>query len=119
MYIAVVGSRTIKDYDFIKFNLDNLLRPFQEQEVAFVSGGAKGVDQLAERYAKENSYLTKIFLPDWDKYGKSAGPIRNQLIIEQADIVIAFWDGVSRGTWDSVTKAIKLKKFIHIIIPAA
>lgn len=57
-----------------------------------------GADKLAEKYAKHYDIPTKIFLPDWNQFGKSAWYIRNKLIVENADIVIAFYDGASKGT---------------------
>ena len=93
MKYAIVGSRTFNDYQFLKDTLD------QYDDInLIVSGGAYGADKLAERYAKEHGIDTKIFIPEWSKYGKSAGYKRNRLIIGYSDIVIAFWDGVSKGT---------------------
>ena len=80
-----------------------------------ISGGADGADSLAERYAKEQSIPTKIFLPDWKKYCKSAGMIRNTDIINEADVVVAFWDKSSNGTKDSIDKANKLGKKLILI----
>ena len=80
-----------------------------------VSGGAKGADSLGEEYANANNIPTKIFLPDWDKYGKSAGMLRNSDIINEAEIVVAFWDGESKGCKDAIAKANKLNKKVLII----
>ena len=60
-----------------------------------VSGGAFGADALAEHYAKWKRLKYKIHRPDWKKYGKLAGFIRNKLIINDCDILVAFWDGTS------------------------
>ena len=80
-----------------------------------VSGGAFGADKLAERYAKEKEIETLIFLPDWKKYGKTAGFVRNTHIINNADLVVAFWDEQSKGCEDSLKKAEKLNKKVLII----
>ena len=82
-----------------------------------VSGGARGPDTLGVLWARDNGIEIKEFLPDWDKYGKSAGFIRNTQIVEAADLVIAFWDGVSRGTKDSIDKAEKMGKRVAVIQP--
>lgn len=74
-YCLVAGSRTITDYNYIKETLDYFLQ--NKTEITIVSGGARGVDSLAERYAKERNYGLKIFPADWDRYGKQAGYIRN------------------------------------------
>lgn len=55
------------------------------------------------------------YLPDWDKYGKSAGFKRNTTIVEACDTLLAFWDGKSRGTQDSIAKAEKLGKLTIVI----
>lgn len=76
---------------------------FQITEV--ISGGAIGVDAFARRWARENSVRYTEFLPDWNKYGKSAGFKRNVLIVNAAEQLIAVWDGFSRGTHHSVELA--------------
>jgi hypothetical protein len=80
-----------------------------------VSGGAIGADSLAEDWGKQHDIPTLIFKPDWIKYGRSAGIIRNKDIIANADIVLAFWDGVSRGTKNSIDTAKSLGKPLQII----
>jgi hypothetical protein len=80
-----------------------------------VSGGANGADSLGEKYANENKIEKDIYYPDWAKHGKAAGFIRNKLIIENADMVIAFWDQKSRGTRNSIGIAHELKKNTYII----
>ena len=80
-----------------------------------VSGGAKGADSLSERYAKENNIPTEIYLAQWDLFGKKAGFLRNTTIIENSELVVAFWDSRSKGTRDSIGKANKLKKNTFIV----
>lgn len=109
MKIAIIGSRDFNDYDL----MCKKLKPFNISLI--ISGHAKGADTLAERYANENDIPTKIFPPDWKRYGKSAGMIRNTDIIENAELVIAFWDTISSGTKDSIRKADKLNKKVIII----
>lgn len=109
MKVAVIGSRTFNDYELLRQTLSKL-------EITLVlSGGAKGADSLGEEYANANNIPTKIFLPDWDKYGKSAGMLRNSDIINEAEIVVAFWDGESKGCKDAIAKANKLNKKVLII----
>jgi len=106
--LAVVGSRSFDDYELVKKFLDAYKA--QTPELILVSGGASGADSLAERYAEENNLQIIVFKPDWKKYGKTAGFLRNTTIIEEADEVIAFWDGESHGTLDSMKKTKKLNK---------
>ena len=105
MRVAIIGSR----------NLQVKIEKFLPENISLiVSGGAKGIDTLAEEYANENSIAKKIFLPDYKKYGKSAPLIRNKLIVDNSDIVIAFWDGVSRGTKFTIDYAKKQSKKVTV-----
>ena len=108
MRIAIVGSRTFDDYEFLK----DVLSHYHPSTI--ISGGAKGADLLAKRYANENDIPLIEFLPDWDTHGKAAGPIRNKQIVAEADEVIAFWDGVSRGTKSTVGFAKQVGKPVHV-----
>ena len=116
MKIAVVGSRDFKDEDFIIETLHNETKFLPPEGYIIISGGAKGVDTIAENFAKEMDLKTKIFLPDWNRYGKRAGFLRNELIINEADKVIAFWDGSSKGTKHSIDLAIKAGKPLDIYV---
>jgi hypothetical protein len=104
MKIAIIGGREYKDYDRLRRILD--LYP----ATVIVSGGARGADSLGARYADEKGLQKEIYEPDWDLFGKRAGFMRNTDIVENSDMIIAFWDGKSRGTKDSLNKAEKLKK---------
>lgn len=103
--VIVAGSRTIDDYDFVKKKLDILLK--RKKNVVIICGMARGADQLGERYAKENDLEIEYYPADWDKYGKSAGYIRNKQMARNADALIAFWDGVSKGTKNMIEIARK------------
>ena len=106
--IAVVGSRGFDDYALFKEVMDGYLD--KVGTAAFVSGGASGADTLAEQYAKENDIDVIVFKPEWKRYGKRAGYIRNEQIWEEADCGIAFWDGKSKGTQHSFKLAKKFDK---------
>ena len=109
MKVAVIGSRGFNDYELVVKTLSNL------HITLLVSGGAKGADTLGEKYANEHDIPTLIFKPDWETHGKAAGMIRNTTIVDNSDIVVAFWDGESSGTKDSITKAEKKGKKVIII----
>jgi len=111
MKIAIIGSRGFNDYDKLKANLEFYI----DKATLLISGGAKGADSLGERWAKENEIPTQIFYPDWDKHGKSAGYIRNKDIVANADLIIAFWDGVSKGTKHSIDIALESNKKLLVI----
>lgn len=107
--IMIVGTRTYEDYKAFKSKVDEWLNynvNLNEDIIEIVSGGARGVDSLAERLANEENFLKKIFPADWNKYGKSAGPIRNRQMVEyikeKDGVCLIFWDGQSRGTKNDI-----------------
>ena len=111
--IAVIGSRGFSDRKTAFYLLDKLTSNYET--VSIVSGGAAGADSIAEEYAKERDFEILVFPAEWDKYGKSAGYIRNNTIWDNADIGIAFWDGQSKGTAHSfgIAKSQKKKLFVY------
>lgn len=94
MKIAVIGSRSLSD----KERLFRELEPYKKGCDLLISGGAKGTDTLAEDWARKNNIETLIFKPDVARYARGAYRIRNERIVNEANLVIAFWDGVSPGT---------------------
>ena len=97
MKIIIAGGRNFTDYQtLIKFC--NLI--LQDQtEIEIVSGAYyKGADLLGEKYAQEKGYKLTQFPANWKRYGKAAGPKRNEQMANYADALIAFWDGKSKGT---------------------
>ena len=116
MKVAIVGSRTFNNFDLLSKKVKEYCRRTNISIETIVSGGAKGADALAEKFAKENDIQTKIFHPDWEQFGRNACSVRNTQIVEFSDIVFAFWDGKSPGTKDSITKAEKLQKIIIIAL---
>jgi hypothetical protein len=96
--VIVAGSRGFNDYNLLKLKLDSLLRSKTDEEVVIVSGGAYGADQLGERYAKERGYEVHRYIPYWDRLGKRAGFVRNTEMADNADALVLFWDGESRGS---------------------
>ena len=85
------------NYELLKDKLDKLLK-LRSSNCSIVSGTARGADSLGEVYAKEKGYLLTKFPAQWDKFGKSAGYRRNEEMAKNADGLVAFWDGQSRGT---------------------
>lgn len=112
MKLAIVGSRTFNDYE--KF-LDYVQWYFKNETDTIISGGAKGADALAKRYAQYWDFEYIEYPADWNKYGKSAGFMRNQQIVDACDMVLAFWDGVSKGTKHTIELARRAKKPTFII----
>jgi hypothetical protein len=80
-----------------------------------LSGGAPGVDTWAVQVADDvMRFGCTIFRADWDRYGRSAGPRRNADIVRTADRVVAFWDGKSPGTFDTLRKAREAGKPVEV-----
>lgn len=113
MKLAVIGSRNFNNKECLYKHLTQFNSQCPISEI--VSGGAKGADSLGFDWAVNHNIPTKIFKPDWAKYGKGAGFIRNKDIINNSEYVIAFWDGISKGTKNSIDLAKKLNKELKII----
>ena len=79
-----------------------------------ISGGANGADTLAEMFADKFGCPILIIRPDWDAYGKRAGFLRNEEIVNEADVVLAFWDGESKGTKHTINLTKKAGKKLII-----
>ncbi len=109
MRIGVVGSRTLL--------VENLEKYLPEEVTELVSGGARGIDSCAKKWANEHNIPIIEFLPEYDKYGKSAPLIRNITIVKNSDLVIAFWDKKSRGTVFTLNKCSVLGVPFKIFVP--
>lgn len=103
MRIAIIGSRSFDNYEYLK----KCLLQYITKGSHIISGGASGADSLAQQFAKEHGLPITIYYPDWNNLGKKAGFIRNKTIIENSDLVVAFWDGESKGTKSSIDLAMK------------
>ena len=119
MRIVIAGSRGFEDYALLEQTLEHILDK-QIEPVELVSGHAKGADLLAERFAKENDLPIHIIKPDWKTYGRAAGPIRNRQMLdyamEEMSLVVAFWDGKSKGTKNTIDTAKSLGIPVEIIL---
>jgi len=111
--VAIVGCRKFKNYDMFKQKVHEWEK-INGKITMIVSGGATGADSLAERYASENHIGISIFKPDWIKFGKAAGIMRNTDIVNGSNKLIAFPSKTSVGTWDSINKAKKAGKDVTI-----
>ena len=100
MKIIIAGSRDYTDYDVLCNEIQN--SGFIIDEI--VSGCAKGVDRMGERYSFHNNIKLKQFPAEWDRYGRAAGPIRNKQMAEYADALIAIMRSKSKGTRNNFGK---------------
>lgn len=105
--IIVAGGRNFDNYDLLSKTLTDYvdkLEAWEVDRVLFMSGGARGADRLGEKFAESCGFPFRRFPADWDRYGKSAGYIRNrEMAIYAAEVgdhgvLFAFWDGESKGT---------------------
>ena len=107
--IAIVGSRNFTNRDIIA----EFMRTLRNVEI--VSGGAKGVDTIAEEIAKEMGFSTKIFKPDFSKgYRVSAYHERNERIVDYADEVHIFWYEPTPGSTSTLNYAESAGKPYHV-----
>ena len=108
MILLIVGSRSIKEFD-----LEKHIPP---EATFIVTGGANGVDNLAERYADKKRLSKLILRPEYSVYGKGAPLKRNEKMVDICDIALIVWDGVSKGTKHTIDYAQKAGKNINLII---
>ena len=107
MKLLIVGSRSITDYDLSLY--------VDESVDLIISGGAAGVDTLAEKYADKKGISKLILRPDYKRYGKAAPIIRNKMMVDLCDALIVIWDEKSKGTKHTIDYAQKEKKPITVL----
>ena len=107
MKLLIVGSRSITDFD---------LSPYVSDEVdTVISGGAAGVDTLAEQFADSHRLSKYIIRPQYDRYGRAAPIKRNEQMVDMADAVLVIWDGRSKGAQSTVKYAQKAKQPLTVV----
>lgn len=108
MKLLIAGLRSITDFD---------LSPYIGDDVdTILSGGAKGIDTIAEEYADSHGIEKTIIKPQYDRYGKGAPMVRNKELVNLCDKALIIWDGVSKGTKFTADFAKKMNKEVTIII---
>ncbi len=110
MKVIIAGSRDLTDYSEITKAITN--SKFKITEV--VSGAARGVDKMGERWARENGVSCKQFPADWKGQSKQAGYLRNVRMADYADALIALWDGKSKGTRHMINIARRKKLWVYV-----
>lgn len=114
--VIIAGSRSFNDYELLKTKCSEILQDIQkENSITVISGTANGADRLGERYAEEHDFQVKRYPADWKRFSLSAGIIRNALMAKHANMLIAFWDGKSRGTRNMIETARKAGLSVHVI----
>jgi hypothetical protein len=112
MKVAIVGGRSFREYYLLEEVMDSLHK--QHNFSAVVCGEAAGADSLGKVWAKRNNIPVISFKPNWDKFGRSAGHIRNCEMLEVSDKVVAFWNLFSPGTSHMINIACKNDKLLHL-----
>jgi hypothetical protein len=114
--VIIAGGRDFDNYDLM---CEKLKTYIGDGPVVIICGGARGADTLGERWANEHAgKIVKAFMrmeADWDTHGKAAGPLRNEAMAEEADCLVAFWDGESRGTKHMIETMEKLGKPTRVV----
>lgn len=118
--IIIAGGRDFSNYSLLKQSVDTIVKNFHNENLTIISGTARGADTLGEQYAEEQHLSIRRFPADWDTYGKNAGPIRNAQMATYASegakgILIAFWDGKSKGTKNMINEASNKGLIIKIV----
>ena len=124
--VIVAGSRDFDDYKLLKKKVSEKLSSYDTTNtpVRIISGTARGADQLGEHFAKSENYLLSKFPADWGLYGKSAGYRRNVEMAQFAvandniGVLIAFWDGKSKGTKHIIDIANRYGLYVEVIMYA-
>lgn len=111
--LVIAGSREFEDYELVERVMHEIRRKYDVVEI--ISGGARGADRLGERYALEHDINLTRVVPEWDRYGKRAGYIRNEVMAKITDAVLVFWDGKSRGSKHMIEIAKKYRKKLKVI----
>ncbi len=108
MKIGVIGSRSLR--------VDNIGDYLPKNCTEIISGGARGVDSCAAEHSKNNKIILTELLPDYKRYGRAAPLVRNKKVVESSDMIIAFWDGRSKGTKYVIDYAKKINKPCNVIM---
>ena len=102
MVVGVVGSRCFQDSALLQRELASF------PVCSVVSGGAQGADSLAAQWAVSRGLHLVVHKPDYQRFGRSAPLRRNELIVRSCELLVAFWDGRSRGTKHAIDLAVRL-----------
>lgn len=112
MKVIIAGSRHIHDIDLVT----DVIKKCQFDIDEVVCGGAAGIDACGKQWALQNNIPIKYFFAEWDKFGRSAGPRRNEEMAKYADALLAVWDGKSKGTENMIDLANKYKLSKYILV---
>lgn len=105
--VVVCGSRDFADPFRVSLEIDARIAKLPAG-CTVLTGGAAGADAIAHESARRHGLPVSVMRADWEEHGKRAGIVRNlQMLDENPDLVIAFWNGASKGTRHTITEAQK------------
>lgn len=116
--VIIAGGRDFYDQALLTKEVDKVLKELLEKAPAnfvFVSGNAPGADQEGEVYARRKGYSVFLYPAYWKVYGRRAGIVRNEQMAQNADVLIAFWDGKSKGTDHMIKIANKYSLKVYVV----
>jgi hypothetical protein len=112
MKLAIIGSRSFDDYEYFQ---SIIKQEFEAKPIELIiSGETEGTGKLGERYAVENNIPKRTIYSEWAKYGKNASIMQSIDIVKTSDIILAFWDGQSSETKQSIDQAIRFEKDVIV-----
>ena len=114
MKTIIAGSRSIKDLKVLEKAIQVQRMSGLGNITEVVCGCATGVDFLGQLWAKANNIPIKQFPADWNKHGRGAGFIRNIEMAKYADVLLAIWDGESKGTQHMIRTATAQGLEVHV-----
>lgn len=126
MKLIIAGGRDFADYRLLEnecksfiakntFLKEGNASTLEAKDITIISGKALGADLLGERFASKFGFNLLEFPADWDKHGRSAGPIRNAEMAKNASHCIVFWDGQSRGTANMIENCKKFNLIYKVV----
>ena len=120
--VIISGGRTYDNYEYFCEKMDEILKPYldDDYDIAIITGYAVGVDRMGDKYAMTHGHTSHVIPALWNKYGENAGHIRNMEMGNFAkrttmNLLVAFWNGKSRGTKDMIDYAEKIMIPVKIV----
>lgn len=115
MKVIIAGSRGMTDQAAMFAALDRIIGPRKHAIAAVLCGDARGADTIGRRWAEHHGIPVQRYPADWDSHGRSAGYRRNEVMAQNADVLVAFWDGTSPGTRQMIDCALHHGLWVRVV----
>lgn len=116
MKLMICGSRSIQNSSWVFNHIKDCIKTFNTSTITIIEGEARGVDTIAKLFAKRHNIPIESYPADWDKYGKAAGYIRNEIMVKACDFCLILWDGKSHGTKHDIDLCKKYNKPYLLVV---